>query len=314
METVIEDKWTAKLLELQAEIGQTPLIDVSALSRNPNVKIWAKKEWEQLGGSVKARAAFFIISHALKSGELNEDKVLLDASSGNTAIAYAAILKRLGLKLTIVLPENASEERKVILKDLGANLIFSSPFEGTDGAQELAKILYKEQPSVYCYADQYNNSNNWRSHYHTTAEEIFTQSNGRITHFAASLGTTGTFVGTSKRLKEIKPTVECVQFQPNAPMHGLEGWKHLETAKVPGIFEPEIACCSRFIDSAEAIEFIPEIIQKTGLKVSPSAAASLLGAVQLSEEINTGTIVTVLADNYEKYGEVYKRLNLKMNE
>lgn len=310
MNATIEDQLIEKLDKIEQSVGNTPLVDLSEFSNNEKVKIFAKKEWEQIGGSVKARAAFFIIKNAIETGALTKTKYFLDASSGNTAIAYANILKKLNIPLTVVLPENASEERKTILKELGAQLILSSPFEGTDGAQVLAKQLYEKQPFKYYYADQYNNEFNWKSHYSTTALEIFKETNGEITHFAASLGTTGTFVGTGRRLKELKKSVKLVQLQPDLPMHGLEGWKHLETAKVPGIFDNELADGSIEINSERAHEILVLVYEKTGLRLSPSAAASVLGTIKLSEKISEGLIVTTLADNGDKYGEIYKKLGI----
>ena len=298
------------LQKVKNEVGNTPLVDLSILSPNPNVKIFAKKEWEQIGGSVKARAAFEIISKAIENGELGKNKIFLDASSGNTAIAYACVLNELSIKAVIVLPENASDERKLILRNLGVDLILSSPFEGTDGAQELAKKIYKNNPDEYYYADQYNNDNNWKSHYNSTAQEIFNQTNEEITHFAASLGTTGTFVGTGRRLKKLNNDIQLIQLQPSEPMHGLEGWKHLETAKVPGIFDSSLADFSINVDSQNAIENIRTVFQKTGLRLSPSASASVLGAMEFSKTIEKGVVVTVLADNGDKYGEIYNELKI----
>lgn len=312
MNGIIEDKSVfEKLIEVEGRVGSTPLVNISRLSRNKSVSIFAKKEWDQIGGSVKARAAFNIIRHALETGKLTPGQRLLDASSGNTAIAYASILKELEIPVTIVLPENASAERKAILENLGAELILTSPFEGTDGAQLVALELYQSNSDKYFYADQYNNDQNWLAHYENTGFEIFEQTWGTITHFAASLGTTGTFVGTGRRLKELNESVRLVQLQPNAPMHGLEGWKHLETAKTPGIFDAQLADLNLEIDSQEAIDLIPKIYKETGLKPSPSAAASILGTLKLSEQISQGCIVTVLADNNEKYGEIYSKLKLE---
>ena len=310
MNDTIEDQLIEKLDKIRQKVGGTPLVELSKFSRNKKVKIFAKKEGEQIGGSVKARAAFFIIKNAIETGALTRAKSFLDASSGNTAIAYANILKELEIQLTVVLPENASEERKTILQELGAQLILSSPFDGTDGAQVLAKELFESHPLKYYYADQYNNEFNWKSHYSTTALEIFKETNGEITHFAASLGTTGTFVGTGRRLKELKKNIKLVQLQPDLPMHGLEGWKHLETAKIPGIFDHELADSSIEINSEKAHEILVLIYEKTGLRLSPSAAASVLGTIKLSERINEGVIVTTLADNGDKYGEIYKKLGI----
>lgn len=295
---------------LQNEVGDTPLFDFSELIENSGVKLLAKLEWEQISGSVKARAAFGIIKSALQRGELTEEKELLDASSGNTAIAYATIAKRLGLKITIVLPENASQKRKDILEELGVKIIYSSPFEGTDGAQELAKELNIQFPKKYFYADQYNNESNWLQHFKTTGPEIWEQTKGRVTHFAGSLGTTGTFIGTGRYLKSKNPNVCLVQMQPDSPMHGLEGWKHLETAKVPGIYDLKLADKNIEVSSEDALIMIKTVYEKFDLRISPSAAASLVGAKKIAEELQEGTVVTVLADDGTKYQEVYKEIGL----
>ena len=191
-----------------------------------------KQEWMQLSGSVKCRPAYRIFLDAIEKGELTEDKTLLDATSGNTGIAYAAIGSALGIKVALCLPENASKERKQILASLGAEIIYTSKYEGTDGAQDVAKGLAQRKPDKYFYADQYKNDNNWKAHYHTTAVEIFNDI-PHLTHFVTGLGTTGTFVGTGRRLKEFNPEIQLISFQPDSAMHGLEGWKHLETAIVP---------------------------------------------------------------------------------
>ncbi|MCG8577584.1 MAG: cysteine synthase family protein [Flavobacteriales bacterium] len=307
---IIENEMIKKLDLLMNQVGKTPLLNLSQLSPNKAVKIYGKAEWEQLGGSVKARAAYRIIQTALKNGILNKNKSLLDASSGNTAIAYASIAKELGLNTTLIIPKNASQERKDILQSLGADLIYSSELEGTDGAQQIAKQLYVECPDKYFYADQYNNPENWKAHYCTTAPEIVQQTKGGITHFAASLGTTGTFTGSARYFKDHYPKVKLIQFQPNNPMHGLEGWKHLETAKVPGIFNPQLADENIEVDSAEAVQLIKTIYQKMKLRLSPSAAAAVLGSLQLANKIEQGVIVTTLADNGDKYSEIYKNLEL----
>ncbi|MCL4165298.1 UNVERIFIED_CONTAM: hypothetical protein GTU68_007313, partial [Idotea baltica] len=222
------------LAETSKLIGNTPLLYIASLSTD-TVSIYAKAEWYQLGNSVKARAAYRIISQALHQGLL-EDRILLDASSGNTAIAYASIAARLGISLEICLPANASQKRKDILLGLGTTLHLTSELEGTDGAQAFAKELVVKNPSKYYLADQYNNASNWQAHYFGTAEEIYQQSNAQVTHFVSGLGTTGSFVGNAKRLKELNSAIKTIALQPQSPMHILEGWKHLETAVVPGIF------------------------------------------------------------------------------
>ena len=294
--------------EAGKKIGNTPVHRVSnKLFNNPRVQIYAKKEWLQTGGSVKARAAFNIIRTALETGELNENKVLLDATSGNTGIAYAAVARELGIKVTLCLPENASKERKQILTDLGVHIIYTSPLEGTDGSQEVALKLAKEHPEKYFYADQYKNDNNWKAHYNTTAFEILEQVPG-ITHFASGLGTTGTFVGTGRRLRELKPSVKLISFQPESAMHGMEGWKHLETAIVPTIYDATVADENISIPTEEAYDMLVKVYEVEGLLLSPSSAANITGAIKVAESIKEGIIVTILPDNADKYSEVINKL------
>ncbi len=290
-----------KIKKVETLIGNTPLYPIQNIFRKKNVKIYAKLEWQQLGNSVKARPAFNIIKEALLNGDLKDDKILLDASSGNTGIAYGAIGAALGVKVKLVLPENASEARKKILRALGVDLIFSSRFESTDGAQILAKEILAENPERYYYADQYSNENNWKAHYNTTAREIWNQTGGRVTHFVAGLGTTGTFVGTSRGLLEQNPDLINVALQPDNPMHGLEGWKHLETAIIPPIYDKAVPKQFAEVSTEESLAFLPEIARKEGLLVSPSAAANLLGAIRVAESIDEGVIVTTFADDASKY-------------
>ena len=296
-----------RLRQVGRRIGNTPSHHVNGLFSKKGVRIFAKKEWEQLSGSVKARAAFGIIRGAVESGELHRGKVLLDATSGNTGIAYAAIAKELGLQVTLCLPENASSERKQILRSLGADIVFTSKFEGTDGAQEVALELASERPDLYFYADQYKNDHNWKAHYHHTAMEIFEAFPG-ITHFVAGLGTTGTFVGTGRRLKKLSPAIQLVGLQPDSALHGLEGWKHLETAVVPGIYDPALADSFLDIDTAEAYEMIKAAKRYEGLLLSPSSAANLVGAIRVAEKLETGTVFTVLPDNADKYTDIINKL------
>ncbi len=286
------------------KVGKTPLYEIKEVFQKPGVRIFAKLEWHQLGGSVKSRPAFQIIKSAIESGQLTPGKHLLDATSGNTGIAYAAIGKELGVPVTLCLPENASEERKAILLSLGAHIIYTSRFESTDGAQIKAKALFKEQPNKYFYADQYANENNWKAHFLTTAPEIWQQTNETVTHFVAGLGTTGTFTGTARGLKKFNPEIELIALQPNNPMHGLEGWKHLETAIVPKIYDPSIADQFMEIDTLESYDLVKRVAEKESLLISPSAAANLLGAIKVAENIEEGIIVTTFADNSDKYAEV----------
>lgn len=296
------------LQTIEKQIGNTPLLDFSYLSKNKNVTIYAKAEWDQLGGSVKARPAFNIIKNAFLQYAFDGGKHLLDASSGNTGIAYAAIGQAIGLPVTLVIPENASKERKELLDQYGANIIYSSKFESTDGAQTKAKELALVDPEKYHYVDQYANNNNWRAHYDTTAVEIIDQTRGSLTHFIAGLGTTGTFTGTTRRLKAYNPYIKAISLQPETALHGLEGWKHLETAFVPHIYDPHLSDDNRTVDTLKAYAIIQEVHAKDGLLLSPSAAANLGGAIQLSEELEEGNIVTILPDNADKYGEIIQQL------
>lgn len=293
---------------LRPFIGHTPLIPLDGLFQKEGVRILAKLEWHQLGESVKARPAYQIIWDAVLQGLLTPGKRLLDATSGNTGIAYAAIGAAAGIPVTLCLPENASPERKKILAAFGAELLITSPLEGTDGAQIKAKELFARYPDRYFYADQYNNPNNYRAHYRSTAVEINTQTGGRVSHFIAGMGTSGTFRGTVERLREFNSSLKAIALQPLSPLHGLEGWKHMETAIVPGIYDPQIPDEIRQVESDRALATLQGAAAKTGLLLSPSAAANLSAALQLGEEIDEGVIVTVFADNAAKYGQTINKL------
>lgn len=293
--------------QLAAQIGRTPLHRITRLFNKPGVTVYAKKEWKQLSGSVKARAAYAIFKAAIENGSLTKQKTLLDATSGNTGIAYATIGARLGVPVTLCLPENASPERKEILQSLGAEIIYTSRFEGTDGAQQVAKALAHEQPGTYYYADQYKNDNNWKAHYHSTAPELLEALPG-ITHFVAGLGTTGTFTGTGRRLKEGNPAIHLTALQPDNPLHGLEGWKHLETAMVPAIYDSNLADDNLEVGTEEAWNMIKAAYHYEKLLLSPSSAANLVGALRVAERLNQGVVVTILPDNADKYKDIIKKL------
>jgi len=296
-----------KAKRLSVQVGNTPMVRIKHLVSKKNVQLWAKQEWTQLSGSVKCRPAYRIFLDAIEKGELTEHKTLLDATSGNTGIAYAAIGSALGIKVALCLPENASSERKQILASLGAEIIYTSKYEGTDGAQEVAKSLAQRNPGKYFYADQYKNDNNWKAHYYTTAVEIFNNI-PHLTHFVTGLGTTGTFVGTGRRLKEFNPEIELISFQPDSALHGLEGWKHLETAIVPGIYDPLVADKNIEISTEEAYEVIRAAAKYEGLLLSPSSAANIAGALKIINDIDEGAVVTMLPDNADKYSEVIKEI------
>ncbi|MDR8392270.1 cysteine synthase family protein [Aliifodinibius sp. S!AR15-10] len=289
-------------------IGETPLYPITNINPNKNVKVFAKLEWQQFGSSVKARPAYRIVRDAIQRGDLTPEKHLLDASSGNTGIAYAHIGAALGIPVTLCLPENASEERKQILKALGVNIKYTSRTGSTDEAQEIAQKLYEENPEKYYYADQYSNPSNWKSHYYTTAPEILEQSGYEVTHFVAGLGTTGTFTGTGRRLKEYDEDIELIGLQPDLAMHGLEGWKHLETAHTPGIYDDSVADQMRTISTERSHDIVKRAAREEGLLISPSSAANLAGALEIAQELDEGVVVTIFPDDGSKYGQVINQL------
>jgi cysteine synthase B len=293
---------TTGAVEAWQLVGNTPLLRLRHISAEAgDVEIYAKAEWFNPGGSVKDRPALSMILDGERSGRLTPNKTILDATSGNTGIAYAWIGAARGYKVKLALPRNASEERKRILTAYGAELVLTSPLEGSDGAIREARRLYAENPSLYFYPDQYNNPANWRAHYETTAPEIWEQTKGRITHFVAGLGTTGTFVGTSRRLKELNPEIKTISFQPDSPFHGLEGLKHLATAIVPGIYDSELADQNYEINTEEAHEYARQLGRREGLLVGVSAGAALACALQIARKINQGVIVTIFPDGGDKY-------------
>lgn len=298
----------ARIDEISSFVGNTPLFPITKLHKNKKVKIYAKLEWSQLGMSVKTRPAFNIIKQAVISGVLNENTQLLDASSGNTGVAYGAIGAALGIPVTLCLPENASQQKKYALKSYGVNIIETSRFGSTDESQEKAKELFASNPEKYFYADQYNNDHNWQAHYNGTALEIFNQTHEKITHFVAGLGTTGTFTGTSRRLKQLNNNIQTISLQPDFAMHSLEGWKHLVTAKVPGIYDSSLADLNFAINTFEAFDLIVKVAKTEGILLSPSSAANLAGALKIANEIEEGVIVTVFPDHGSNYQEVLNEL------
>lgn len=300
---IVNNELIGKLRQVERFVGNTPFFPITGLG-NKKVKIYAKLEWQQISNSVKARAAFSIIRDAVLHNDINKFKGLIDASSGNTAVAYAAIGANLGIPVTLCVPENASSQKKNALHALGANIIYTSKFGGTDEAQLKAKELSVEHPEEYFYTNQYANDNNWKAHYYGTAPEIWNQTKETVTHFIAGLGTTGTFVGTGRRLKELNPGIKTISLQPDSAMHGLEGWKHLESAIVPKIYDNSVADENWFIDTYEAFGMIRDAAKYVGLMLSPSAAANLLGAVKLSEKLEEGVIVTTFADHASNYPDL----------
>jgi S-sulfo-L-cysteine synthase (O-acetyl-L-serine-dependent) len=290
---------------LLACIGNTPLLPLDAFTADlPHVKLWGKAEWYNPGGSVKDRAAGNIVAEARRTGKLGPGKTLLDSTSGNTGIAYAMLGAALGFPVTLCVPENVSPERKRILQAYGANIIYTDPAEGSDGALKVARQLAERRPDLYFYADQYSNDANWRAHYETTANEIWQQTQGSITHFVAMLGTTGTFVGATRRLKELNPKIRCISLQPDSAFHGIEGAKHLPSAIVPGIYDPSLADENVEIVTEDAHAMARRMAREHGLLVGVSAAAAVVGCRKVAERLprdQRAIIVTVLCDSGEKY-------------
>ncbi|MGI8668761.1 MAG: PLP-dependent cysteine synthase family protein [Aridibacter sp.] len=289
---------------LEANIGNTPLVRLNRVTQDlpANIEVYAKSEHLNPGGSVKDRAALAMILDAEKSGKLTKDKTILDATSGNTGIAYAILAAARGYKLTLTLPANASPERKKTLQIYGAEIIETDALSGTDAAQIKAKELAKKFPEKYVYLDQYNNEANWKAHYNSTANEIWQQTENRITHFVAGLGTTGTFIGTSRKLKELNPKIVCVSMQPASPLHGLEGMKHLETAIVPGIYEANVADKKVEVETEDAQEMTVKLAKEEGLFVGVSAGANVFAAIRLARQLKKdAVIVTILCDGGGKY-------------
>ena len=282
-------------------IGNTPLIRLTSFEADlRNVELYAKAEWRNPGGSVKDRPAARMIADGERSGALTRDKVILDATSGNTGIAYAMIGAASGYRVRLCVPENVTPERKRILRAFGAEIVFTDPMQGSDGAILRVKAMYAEDPDRYFYPDQYNNPGNWRSHYDTTAPEIFEQTGGRLTHFVAGLGTSGTFVGAGRRLREYNPAIRLISVQPDSPLHGLEGLKHMATAIVPGIYDQTLADEDLGVSTEEAFELTRQLA-RSGLFVGISSGANLAGALRVAREASDAVIVVVFCDGGEKY-------------
>ena len=289
---------------LKERIGNTPLLRFDRLtSKLDGVQVLAKAEWANPGGSVKDRAASNIVSDALLAGKLGGGKSLLDSTSGNTGIAYAMLGAAYGIPVTLCMPSNVSTERKRILKVYGAKIIYTDPGEGSDGAIRKARELAAAEPEKYYYADQYSNDANWRAHYSNgTADEIWRQTVGRVTHFTAMLGTSGTFVGTSRRLKELNPGIRCISLQPDSPFHGMEGTKHMETSIIPNIYDPSIADAELGIETEAAYTMARQLAREEGLLAGVSAAGALVGALRIAREAAAGAvIVTIFPDSGDKY-------------
>src|ERR1700690_1822088 len=286
-------------------IGNTPLLRLARIGRDlPGAEILGKAEWLNPGGSVKDRAAANIVAQAQASGKLTSGKILLDSTSGNTGIAYAMIAAAQGFPVTLCMPENVSVERKRILHAYGANIIYTDPGDGSDGAIRSARELYAKDPGKYFYADQYSNDANWQAHYHGTANEIWQQTQGQITHFVSMMGTSGTFVGTTRRLKELNPAIRCVSLQPDSPFHGIEGAKHMASAIVPRIYDAKLADEDIGISTEEAHSMAKRLAREEGLLGGISAAAAGAGGLQVASRLGKGAravFVTILCDSGDKY-------------
>lgn len=284
-------------------IGETPLLRLDRIGADlpETVTLCAKAEHLNPGGSVKDRPALRMIQDGLRSGAFRRDQQLIDATSGNTGIAYAMIGAALNLDVALALPENASAERKQILRAYGADLILTDPTGGTDDAQRKVKEIVDTHPDRYFYPDQYNNDANWQAHYDGTGPEIWRQSRGEVTHFVAGLGTTGTFTGVTRHLKEISPSLTAVALQPDAPLHGLEGLKHLETALVPGIYDADLVDEHRTCTTEDALAMAKRLAREEGLLVGPSAGANVAAALAVARSLDAGTVVTILCDTGTRY-------------
>ena len=289
---------------LKERIGNTPLLRLEKIiGEVKDVQVLAKAEWNNPGGSVKDRAASNIIAEALRTGKLGTGKILLDSTSGNTGIAYAMLGAAYGIPITLCMPSNVSAERKRILHAYGATIVYTDPGEGSDGAIRKARELAASGPEKYYYANQYSNDANWRAHYaNGTADEIWRQTEGRVTHFVAILGTSGTFVGTSRRLKELNPEIRCVSLQPDSPFHGIEGTKHMETSIMPKIYDASIADEELGIETEAAQAMARRLAREEGMLIGVSAAAALVGAIKIAKNAAAGSVVvTIFPDSGDKY-------------
>jgi cysteine synthase B len=283
-------------------IGNTPLLRLQRVGLEfPEVEFYAKAEWANPGGSVKDRPAMNIIFEAERAGLMFKEKTLIDSTSGNTGIAYAMICAARGYRAKLCMPANASVERKRILKAYGAEIVFTDPMEGSDGAIRQVRQMVAKNPNLYFYANQYDNPANWRAHYNGTAPEIFGQTAGRVTHFVAGLGTSGTFIGTARRLKDLNPKIRCISFQPDSPFHGLEGMKHMATAIVPGIYDPSVADEDLAISTEESYAMTLRLARHEGLLVGVSSGAAMVAALQVAQQARSGVIVAIFPDSGDKY-------------
>jgi len=291
--------------DITREIGNTPLLRLSRLPEkygvNPAVEIYAKAEWFNPGGSVKDRAALHMLRDGERRGLLVPGKTILDATSGNTGIAYAMLGAALGYEVEVCVPKTASPERKQLLKLYGARVVETPGELGTDGAIEEARRRYAENPERYFYPDQYNNPANWRAHFEGTGPEIWRQTKGRVTHFVAVVGTSGTFTGTARRLKLYNQEIEVVEVQPASAFHGLEGMKHIGSAIVPGIYDPDLADTHTTVETEEAQAVTRELARYEGILAGPSGGAGVLASLRVAQTLRSGVVVTVLPDGGSRY-------------
>lgn len=295
----IQEHETQVLLD---RIGNTPLIPLRNITKSvSHVEIWAKAEWMNPGGSVKDRPAYRMILEGEKSGALRPGKIILDATSGNTGIAYAMIGAIKGYPVKLAIPANVSVERKRVLQAYGAQLVLTDPRQSSDGAIIEAKRIYQDNPDLYFFPDQYNNDANWQAHYDTTGPEIWTQTQGQITHLVAGVGTSGTMMGTGRRLKEFNPKIQVVSVEPDAPFHGLEGLKHMTSAIVPGIYDPKFPDAAVYVKTEEAYEMVLRLAKEEGILAGPSSGAALVAAMRLAQDLVHGFIVVIFPDGGVRY-------------
>ena len=288
---------------IESAVGDTPLLPLHNLARglSPRVKVYAKAEWFNPAGSVKDRPALNIIRTAIAEGSLGPGRRLLDSTSGNMGISYATFCASLGIHATLVMPANASPERVTIMRALGAELILTDPLEGSDGAIQTARQLFKEKPDLYFYANQYDNPANWLAHFNTTGPEIFHAIGGEISHFIAGMGTTGTITGVTRFLRQYKPDLQTIAIQPDNALHGLEGLKHLESTILPDIYDPDLPDRILTISTEQAHEMVRRLAREEGLFVGVSSGAAAAGAIQIARELDQGLVVTVFPDAGYKY-------------
>lgn len=300
--SVHQPRTTGRASTVLDAVGNTPLMELGRIAAEvAPVRLFAKAEWFNPGGSVKDRPALNMLLDGEKSGRLSKDKIVLDATSGNTGIAYALFGAAMGYRVRLCLPKSAGAAHQRILRAYGAELVMTAATKGSDGAIEEAIRLHDQDPEQYFYPDQYNNEANWQAHYHGTGVEILEQTGGQVTHFVAGLGTSGTFTGTGRRLREHLPAVRLISFQPDSPMHGLEGMKHMPTSIKPGIYDESLADENRGVRTEDAQAMVKRLAREEGLLVGLSSGAAVHCALEVARELDTGVVVTVLPDNALKY-------------